>query len=259
MSLRIDDLHLAHGSRVVLERFSVPAIAPGSMVALLGPNGVGKSTLIRALAGMQPARGEARFAGETLLNVPPWRQSARVGYLPQHLPQATSLLVYELLQGACRVRDQARVASVDQRIAAVLQQLDIEALALRRLDELSGGQRQLVGLAQVLVSDPQLLLLDEPTSALDLRWQLRVLQQVNALTREQGRIALVACHDLNLALRHCNLLLLLAPGGDYRLGPAGEVLDAAWLRRAYGIEARIERCSAGFPLVLADRALPVER
>lgn len=256
MSLLIRDLRLAHGKRLVMENLSLAPIEPGTMVAVLGPNGVGKSTLIRALAGMQKATGEARLGDQALLGIAPWRQRARVGYLPQHLPQATSLLAYELLQGACRARDGA-AGDADSRIAAVLSRLGIEALALRRLSELSGGQRQLVGLAQVLVSEPRLLLLDEPTSALDLRWQLQVLQVVRELTREQGCIALVACHDLNLALRHCDRLLLLAPGGHYRLGTADQVLDADWLRLAYGVEARIERCSAGWPLVLADRAVTI--
>lgn len=255
MSLLIRDLRLAHGKRLVLENLSLEPIEPGAMVAVLGPNGVGKSTLIRALAGMHTATGEALLGDQPLLGIAPWRQRARVGYLPQHLPQATSLLAYELLQGACRARGGA-AGGADVRIAAVLSRLGIEALALRRLSELSGGQRQLVGLAQVLVSEPRLLLFDEPTSALDLRWQLRVLQVVRELTQERGCIALVACHDLNLALRHCDRLLLLAPGGHYRLGTADQVLDADWLRLAYGVEARIERCSAGWPLVLADRAVP---
>lgn len=253
MSLLIRDLRLAHGKHLVMESLSLEPIEPGAMVAVLGSNGVGKSTLIRALAGMHKATGEARLGDQALLGIAPWRQRARVGYLPQHLPQATSLLAYELLQGACRARGAA--GDTDARISAVLSRLGIESLALRRLSELSGGQRQLVGLAQVLVSEPRLLLLDEPTSALDLRWQLRVLQVVRELTHEQGCIALVACHDLNLALRHCDRLLLLAPDGSYRLGTADQVLDAGWLRLAYGVEARIERCSAGWPLVLADRAV----
>ncbi len=120
---------------------------------------------------------------------------------------------------------------------------------------MSGGQRQMVGLAQVLVRQPGLMLLDEPTSALDLHWQLNVLNAVRAATRHNGAIALVASHDLNLALRFCDQVLVLSPGGKATLGLAEQVLTPALLAHTYGIEARIERCSHGHPIVLADRPL----
>lgn len=260
MSLQIEGLGLAYGTRRVLHALSLPSIQAGSLVAVLGPNGVGKSSLLRALAGLQPCQGQATLAGATLSGVPPWRQQARVAYLPQQLPQATSLLAYEALQAAARARC-AHLGSdaLAARVTAIVKQLGIEPLALQRMDRLSGGQRQLVGLAQALVGEPHLLLLDEPTSALDLHWQLRVLACVAARCRDAGAIALLACHDLNLALRFCDHVLLLAPNGDYRFGAPGEVLDAAWLRHAYAIEARIEQCSQGFPLVLADHPLISER
>lgn len=260
MSLRAEALNLAYGGRRILHDLTLHPIAQGSLVAVLGPNGVGKSSLLRALGGLQACAGQAHFGESPLLGVPPWKQRERVAYLPQQLPQTTSLLAYESLQGACRARCPALSGiAVRERIAEVLAMLGIGDLALRRLDELSGGQRQLVGLAQVMVGTPDLLLLDEPTSALDLHWQLRVLEAVHRLTREQGSIGLLACHDLNLALRFCDQLLLLAPGGRYRQGPAEQVLDPDWLRLAYGVEARIERCSQGFPLVLVDRPLADHR
>lgn len=253
MSLLIEALELGYGRRQVLRDLTLPAIEAGQMVAVLGPNGVGKSSLLRAIAGLQSCQGRASLDDVQLSGVPPWRQKAQVAYLPQQLPQATSLLAYENLQAAAHARSAG--ADRDERIDAILQHLGLSELALRRMDQLSGGQRQLFGLAQALVGEPRLLLLDEPTSALDLHWQLRVLHCVQDRCREQGAIALLACHDLNLALRFCDRLLLLAPDGAYRFGACAEVMDAAWLRRAYGIDARIERCSQGYPLVLADHPL----
>lgn len=256
MSLHIDKLGLAYAGRQVLHELTLPAIEAGQLVGVLGPNGVGKSSLLRAIAGLQACQGQADLYGAQLSNVAPWRQRGQVAYLPQQLPQATSLLAYESLQAAAHVRCTGEER--EARIAAIVQRLGLSDLALRRMDQLSGGQRQLFGLAQALVGEPRLLLLDEPTSALDLHWQLRVLHCVQGRCREQGTIALLACHDLNLALRFCDRLLLLAPGGAYRFGAGGEVLDTQWLRLAYGIEARIESCSQGHPLVLADHPLITE-
>jgi len=100
-----------------------------------------------------------------------------------------------------------------------------------------------------------LMLLDEPTSALDLHWQLNVLNAVRDATSRTGSIALVASHDLNLALRYCDQILVLSPGGQAVLGTPAQVLTPELLARTYGIEARIERCSRGHPIVLADRPL----
>src|SRR5690606_37434824 len=125
----------------------------------------------------------------------------------------------------------------------------------RKLTEMSGGQRQMVGLAQVLVRQPQLLLLDEPTSALDLHWQLNVLETVREATRASGAIALVASHDINLALRFCDQLLVLGPSGLLAQGAPAAVLTSALLRDTYDIEGRVESCSKGFPIVLTDRAV----
>ncbi|WP_161864890.1 ABC transporter ATP-binding protein [Pseudomonas yangonensis] len=256
MSLLIEGLGLSYGARSILQELTLPAVEAGSLVGVLGPNGVGKSSLLRAIAGLQVCQGRARLGKATLSGMPPWRQQAKVAYLPQQLPQAVSLLAYESLLAAARARcPQLASRELTARVEAILQRLGIERLALQRMDRLSGGQRQLLGLAQALVGEPQLLLLDEPTSALDLHWQLRVLDCVAERCRNEQAIALVACHDLNLALRFCTHLLLLAPGGAYRFGAADQVLDTAWLRRAYGIEARIEHCSLGQALVLADRPL----
>lgn len=257
--LELRGLAAGYHGRPVLAGIDLAAVPPGSVVAVLGANAAGKSTLLKAIAGLVRAEGSVRLNDAELSALPPAERLRRVGYLPQSLPQASSLVVYESLLSALRTgRAELSVPQVEAAIARVLAELGLADLALRRLDELSGGQRQMVGLAQVIARAPSLLLLDEPTSALDLRWQLLLLQSVRTLVQREHAIALIAVHDLNLAMRYCDRVAVLGGGGLIAAGMPAEVLTPPVLHRGWGVEARIERCSLGHPLVLADRPSPEE-
>jgi len=254
--LELRRLSAGYPRRPVLEGLDLERIAPGTLVALVGPNAVGKSTLLKAIAGLRPVRGQVLLDGTDLATLTPRERLRRVGYLPQALPQASSLVAYEALLSALRAsRGDWSGAQREAAIARVFATLGLEALALRPLNELSGGQRQMIGLAQVLARAPRLLLLDEPTSALDLRWQLQVLQAVRAQVAEGRTLAVIAVHDLNLALRFCDRIVVLGQGRVLAAGHPAEVLTPALLQAAYGVRARVERCSLGHPLVLADEAI----
>ena len=253
----LEQLTAGYPGRPVLQGVTLPDVPAGTLVAVVGPNAVGKSTLLKAVAGLRPAQGRVLLEGTDLATLPPRERLRRVGYLPQALPQSTSLVAYETWQIALRAsRSEWSSAQREAAIESVVAALGLQALALRRLEELSGGQRQMVGLAQVIVRAPRLLLLDEPTSALDLRWQLQVLQAVRAMVQQQGATGLVAVHDLNLALRFCQHVLVLGGGSVLAAGAPATVLTPTLLQRAYGVLARVERCSEGHLLVLADAALP---
>ncbi|WP_111497090.1 ABC transporter ATP-binding protein [Marinobacter bohaiensis] len=256
MSLLLDGVTVGYRGRPVFEGLTLPPVPAGSLVSVVGPNAVGKSTLLRSIAGLLPVAGRVELTGESLTAMPRPERVRRLGYLPQTLPQAVPLVAYETVFSACRsALGSWTNADTEAAIEAVFDRLGIRHLALRRLSEMSGGQRQMVGLAQVLVRRTPLLLLDEPTSALDLRWQLNVLSAVREAADAQGAIALVASHDLNLALRFCDQLLVLTPSGRIAMGAPEVILTPELLASAYGIEARIERCSRGHPIVLADQAL----
>lgn len=258
VSFALRGLTSGYGGRTVIDGLDLQPVPAGSLVAVVGPNAVGKSTLLKAIAGLRPSRGQILLGERDLAALTPRERLREAGYLPQALPQASSLVVYEALLSALRAgRPELSGTHAEQAIESVLQSLGLHELALRQLNELSGGQRQMVGLAQVIVREPRLLLLDEPTSALDLRWQLSVIEAVRALVARRGSIVLVAIHDLNLALRFCDRIVVLGREGLLAQGAPAEVVDAALLRRAYGVEARVEHCSFGQPLVLADRALPL--
>lgn len=256
MSLKLTGVTAGYRRQPVFRDLSLPDIPAGSLVAVVGPNAVGKSTLLKSLSGVLPSRGSVALGGQVLDRQSTGQRGRQIGYLPQPLPQAIPLVAYETVFSACRsTRGDWSRQQTEQAIEAVFETLGIRELALRRLSEMSGGQRQMVGLAQVLVRRTPLLLLDEPTSALDLHWQLNVLNAVRSATTDDRAIALVASHDLNLALRFCDLVLVLSSGGKAELGRPDQVLTPDLLARTYGIEARIERCSRGHPIVLADRPL----
>ncbi len=255
MSLVIQNMNIGYRHKTIVNAISLPDIKPGSVVAVLGANAIGKSTLLKSLAGLLAFKGQVALAGQSLASMTHRQRMRDIGYLPQTLPQSTSLVAYELVYCAFRASQQAfNTNEINARLEEVFQQLGIQDLALKRMDEMSGGQRQMIGLAQVLVRQPKLLLLDEPTSALDLHWQLNVLSAIRREAIEHDAIALVASHDLNLALRFCDQLLVLTKGKVLAMGKPQEALTSECLRIAYGIEGRIESCSQGYPIVLVDSA-----
>lgn len=254
MSLQIRALAVRRGGRSIIEGLDAAPFEPGSLTAVLGPNGAGKSTLIQALAGLLASQGRVELEGQNLSTLAPLQRSHQVGLLPQSLPEATGLVAYELLLGGVLASGASR-AEAEQRIEEVLDRLDLRSLAMARLDTLSGGQRQMMALAQVLARRPRLMLLDEPTSALDLYWQLAVLEAVREDARRRGSIVLMALHDLDLALRHCDRVLVLASGAKLADGAPSQVLTPELLARVYGIDARVETCSHGMPRLLVDGLL----
>src|SRR5690606_2328868 len=177
--LDIQNLSAGYGGRPIVEDLSLPPLSPGEVVSVVGPNGAGKSTFLRALAGLIPAKGAIRLDGAELTGLSLADRAKRVTYMPQTLPQGVALTVLETVVASIRATPLGGASFTDQqaveRAYEVLQRIGAEALAGQRLDRLSGGQKQLAGLAQALAREPRLLLLDEPTSALDLHHRLRVL------------------------------------------------------------------------------------
>lgn len=259
--LAIHDLSVRYGRRDVLRGLSAGPLPRGEITALLGPNGSGKSTLLRTLAGLaKPAAGSLTLDGAPLALTAASARSHSVVYLPQALPAGVRLQVQESVLVAARAgRDpalRARTGTAAQRdlatAHATLERLDIATLANRSLDELSGGQRQLVGIAQALVREPQVLLLDEPLSALDLNHQYQVMAVLRDVTRERGIATVVVLHDINAALRACDRAMLLHDGHIAHFGPSAEVVTPASLAQVFGVRARIEPCSRGLHQVLID-------
>lgn len=251
--LMLRSFSAGYSTQPVIADLNVPLLPRGKITVLLGPNGCGKSTLLRSLAGLNNADGEARLDGEDLMSLSFAERAQKVVFLPQSLPQGVHLHVLESIIVAQR----ASGGRGDAQILAILEQLGITHLALQYLDQLSGGQRQLVGLAQSLIRCPELLLLDEPLSALDLNYQFHVMDLVRRDTQAQNRVTIVVVHDINIALRHGEHVLMLKDGRLVASGAPETVITAERLAEVYRVRGRVERCSQGRLQVVLDGVIDV--
>lgn len=247
VTLQLKELGAHYSSRAVLSQVSTPVLEGGQVVAVIGPNAAGKSTLFKRVAGLLKGPGQVLLQGAR-------RGDQGICYMPQDISASARLTVYESILLASKQGHAGWAVSDAElaRVDAVAAALGISDLAFRYLGELSGGQRQLVSIAQTLARDPDVLLMDEPTSALDLHRQIQVLDFMRTLARERGLLVFIALHDLNQALRYCDQALVIAGGRALHSGPCAQVITAPMLREVYRIRARIEPCSLGLPQVVVD-------
>lgn len=250
--LQAKHFNAGYPKRQIITDLSIPMLSRGEITVLLGPNGSGKSTLLRALAGLNHATGELLLDGQDLMKQPFAQRAKSVVYLPQSLPAGVHLHVLESIVVAQRASGEGHSEKGEAEVMALLAQLGISHLALSYLDQLSGGQKQLVGLAQSLIRQPSLLLLDEPLSALDLNYQFHVMDLVRKETQRRNIITVVVVHDINIALHHADHVLMLQNGQLIADGKPDEVITPESLAQVYGVRGRIERCSQGRPQVLID-------
>jgi iron complex transport system ATP-binding protein len=242
------------GGAVVVDEvcLQVPA---GGWLAVLGPNGAGKSTLLRALAGLIPYQGTVTFepgpAGRGR------RALARIlAYLPQRpvLPPELTVRDYALLGRTPYLGYLGVPGAGDRELAeAVLERLELGALAGRRLGTLSGGERQRAALARALAQRPRVLLLDEPTTALDLGHQQQVLELVDLLRREDGLTVVSTLHDLTAAAQYAERLVLLDRGRTAAAGTPAEVLTAERIAAVYRALVSVSPDTSGIPAVTPVR------
>jgi len=249
VSLTLQDVSAAYGGRQVLSGITTPPLHGGQLVSLLGPNGAGKSTLFRRIFGLLRGAGDIRVEGATV--------PRPIAYMPQDNGSRPVLTVYESILLARMQGRRLRVLPQDHaQVEHMLGLLNIGDLRGRNVGDLSGGQRQMVGAAQALVQNPEILLMDEPTSALDLSRQIDLLALLRRLTRERGLLIVVAMHDLGHALRFSDAAMVIGNGGLMACGPTQQVVTRDLLRDVFDVEARIEPCSKGAPqLIVEGRAM----
>jgi iron complex transport system ATP-binding protein len=247
-TLQLHEVGVRYGRREVLSGITTPALKGGEVTAVIGPNAAGKSSLFRRIAGLLGGPGDIAIGG-----LAGGSGSRGLCYMPQDTSVNTVLTVYESVLLARKQGADPRVGDADlEAVDGVLGRLRLEPIAFKSLSELSGGQRQLVSLAQTLAREPQILLLDEPTSALDLHRQVEVLALIRALARQRQICVVIAIHDLNQVLRVADRVMVIDAGTMVRCGPAEAVITPELLRDIYRVEGRIERCSRLCSQVIID-------
>lgn len=243
MTLACREVVAGYDGPPVLDGVSL-SIETGGFVGILGPNGSGKSTLLRVLGRLlRPTAGAITLDGRPLHAIPRRELARTIAVLAQSPTAPPAATVHELVTmgrhphlrrfGGPTPRDHR---AVDEAVAAC----DLESLRERRIDELSGGERQRAWIAMTLAQQPRILLLDEPVTALDPHHQLEVLELCAGLNTERRITVVAVLHDLNLAARYCQRLVMLRSGRVLADAPGDAVVTAPVLRQAYDIDADVE-------------------
>lgn len=253
MSLELAQLGVRYGPRVALDDASL-GLGHSGLVGLVGPNGAGKSSLVKAVAGLVPHAGVVSWRGKPLARMGRLERARTIAYLPQsagvHWPLRAAELValgrmpHRALGERMRPEDDEAVASALERCAAA-------ALAGRRVDRLSGGERARVLLARALAVGAPVLLVDEPIQSLDPGHQLNVMRVLRD-SAEHGTLVIAVLHDVALAARYCTRIVLLAGGRIVGDGTPKDVLTTDALVRWYGVEPYLAE-HGGEPVVLPWR------
>ena len=218
-------------------------IAPGSLTGLLGPNGCGKTTLLRLLSGvLKPELGSVRLGDREIRTLSPRALAQQIAVVPQETHPAFDFTVMEMVLmgrhphlGAFQLEGPADIAIAREAMTAT----GITHLAGRAYMTLSGGEKQRVVIASALAQQPKVLLLDEPTASLDLGYQLEIASLLKQLNRERGVTMVLATHDLNLAASVCDTLVLVREGRVLMQGPARDVLTSSTVEQLYGVIADV--------------------
>jgi iron complex transport system ATP-binding protein len=246
---------VCYGGRAAVKEVSVE-VGAGEWVALVGPNGSGKTSLLHALAGVIPCRGSIEVAGTSRETLGRSAAARMVALVPQHpiLPDGMSALAYVLLGRTPHLGYWEMERAVDLRAALeALDRLDAGNLAERALNSLSGGERQRVVLARALAQEASVFLLDEPTTGLDIGHQQQVLDLVEGLRRSRGIAVVSALHDLTLASQYADRLVLLDEGAVVAEGRALEILTPERLALFSGARVAILTGPGGELVVVPQR------
>lgn len=250
MKLEIQRVQFKYGSVPVLEDVSLE-VKGGEILSLVGPNGSGKSTLLKCINGILKPKGGTILIEERDVSTMGLKEMARsLGYVPQSSPSSFPLTVFDTVLLGRKPHVNWKLGERDKEIAfGTLRMMELENMAFRMFNELSGGEQQKVLMARALCQEPQVLLLDEPTSNLDLKHQLETLQLVTNMVKDKSLSVVMAMHDLNLASRFSTKMVMLRQGRIYAAGKAEETLNPGNIREVYGVETAIHSDS-GRPYIV---------
>lgn len=255
MKLKIKDLEFCYASVPVLKDVCIE-LAVSEMLGVVGPNGAGKSTLIRCIDRiLAPQKGSILLDEQDIKEMRLIELAKKMGYIPQSTSQVFPATVFDTVLMGRRPHIGWRSSEKDtEKVLETLQMLNIEEFAMRDINEISGGQQQKVFIARALTQEPDVLLLDEPTSNLDIRHQLEVMDIIKNIVREKELSAIMAIHDLNLASRYADRMIMMNSGKIFAAGDPVSVLTPDNIKWVYGVVAEVNN-NNGRPYIVPIRAV----
>lgn len=254
VKISIKDLTFSYKSNKILDELNIN-VEDSEIVSLVGPNGSGKTTLIKCIDRILKPRGSILLEGREVQEMKQQEIARQIGYVPQSSSTPLATTVFDTVLMGRRPHIGWRVSDFDlDKVSDTLERLNLQDLAMRDFGQLSGGQKQKVLIARALVQEPTLLLLDEPTSNLDMKHQLDVLETISSMVKEKGISAVMAIHDLNLAARFSDKLVMLKKGVIYAAGTPIDLLSEKNISDVYGVEAIVMR-SLDKPCIVPLRSL----
>ena len=248
MFFEVNDINFSYRSRQVLDGVTL-TVKKDDVVSILGPNGVGKTTLIKCISKvLTPNAGSVFIEGSNLHKMNKKDIAKNIGYVSQRSETSRTTVFDSVLLGR-KPHFEWDITEKDIRLAGrVLHLLGLDELALKYVDEISGGEYQLVQIARVLVQQPKVILLDEPTSSLDLYNQHLIMHLIRNIVKKNHMAAIMIIHNLNLAIRHSDKFILMKDGRVYSAG-GHEIITPENIKAVYNIEAYVESVR-GIPIVI---------
>ncbi len=240
VELHINDLRFDYPGANILHDISLDSDKP-EIIGILGPNGVGKSTLIHCMNRILQPTGGTVMVDEKSVKDYRLKELAKImGYVPCSTSDAFPMTVLDTILVGRHPRGEWRTSDNDFEVAYdAIKQMGLEDLAMRPFNALSAGQRQKVMLARGLAQEPKILLLDEPTANLDIKHQYYVTKLMKRLAHEKNMQVVMICHDLNIASKYCERIILMAEGTIYAVGTPSEVITEDNIKIVYGISCKV--------------------
>jgi iron complex transport system ATP-binding protein len=238
VKITIKDLSFNYGSRRILDDLNL-VVGDSEVLSLVGPNGSGKTTMIKCIDRILKPKGTILLdGGRDLQSLSRQEVAKYLGYVPQSTTSVLTTTVFDTILMGRKPHMGWRVQDEDiDKVVDIMKLLHVEEFALKDFSELSGGQKQRVLIARALAQEPEVLLLDEPTSNLDVKHQLEALDTVRSIVKKTEISAVMAIHDLNLAARYSDSLVMLKKGVVHDIGAPSTLLTKENIRAIFGVEA----------------------
>jgi iron complex transport system ATP-binding protein len=257
MNITVQEVTFSYKSTKNLNAVSLN-LEKSEVLGLIGPNGSGKTTLIKCINKiLEPKQGKILLGEQEIKKLSRTQIANHIGYVPQSSTYSQdTITVFEVVMMGRRPHIGWQSSEKDnEKVWSTLKTLGVEHLAMRNFYELSGGEQQRVLMARALAQEAKVLLLDEPTSSLDIKHQLEVMELTRQLVKKEDLSAMMAIHDLNLAARFCDKIVMLKKGEIYAAGTAQTVLNVENISAVYGVKVEINLSSNKIPYVIPLSAI----